>query len=145
MPAMSGAISFVIPGVPVGKGRARFARRGKFMASYTPEKTVNYEALVKMCCSEAYKGEPMTGPISLCVRAYFPIPKSMKKALLISAESERLPVTKKPDMDNVAKICADAMNGIAFMDDAQVSDLNCIKRYSLNPRVEVQFYSLVMA
>ena len=140
---MSDAITFVIPGCPVGKGRARFARRGKFMASYTPEKTVNYEALVKMCCSEVFKGEPLQGPVRLSIRAYFPIPKSMKKALRMSAESERLPVTKKPDADNVAKICSDAMNGIAFVDDAQVSDLNCIKRYSLNPRVEVQFYSLV--
>jgi len=142
---MTETISFTIPGIPVGKGRARFARRGKFMASYTPEKTVNYEALVKMCCSEAYKGEPMVGPIRLSIRAYFPIPKSMKKALRLSAESERLPVTKKPDVDNVAKICADAMNGIAFVDDAQVSDLYCIKRYSPNPRVEVQFYSLEVA
>ena len=142
---MTEAISFIIPGIPVGKGRARFARRGKFMASYTPEKTVNYEALVKMCCSEAYKGEPMEGPISLHIRAYFPIPKSMKKALLLSAESERLPVTKKSDLDNIAKSICDAMNQIAFVEDAQVSDLYCIKRYSPNPRVEVQFYALVAA
>lgn len=142
---MTEPISFTIPGIPVGKGRARFARRGKFMASYTPEKTVNYEALVKMCASAVYKGEPLAGAIALHIKAYFAIPKTMKKALRLLAEAEQLHVTKKPDGDNIVKIISDAMNNIAFVDDAQVSDHSCSKRYSPNPRVEVQFYSLVAA
>ena len=34
-----------IPGEPVGKGRPRFTKNGH---SFTPEKTVNYENLVKL-------------------------------------------------------------------------------------------------
>ena len=32
-------------------------------------------------------------------------------------------VTGKPDVDNVCKLVADAMNGIAYRDDAQIAEL----------------------
>lgn len=41
-----GAMNFVVPGEPVGKGRPKFARRGNFVTAYTPEKTASYENLV---------------------------------------------------------------------------------------------------
>jgi Holliday junction resolvase RusA-like endonuclease len=37
--------------------------------------------------------------------------------------------TKKPDCDNIAKIVLDALNGIAFHDDSQVSCLTVHKHY----------------
>ncbi len=44
---------------------------------------------------------------------------------------------KKPDSDNIAKVVADALNGIAYDDDAQIADLTVIKRYTENPCVKV--------
>ena len=46
--------------------------------------------------------------------------------------------TKKPDCDNIAKIVLDALNGIAYHDDAQVAELTVIKTYSRAPRVLVE-------
>lgn len=43
----------------------------------------------------------------------------------------------KPDLDNVAKVILDALNGIAYHDDSQVSRLLIEKRYAEEPRVEV--------
>ena len=45
--------------------------------------------------------------------------------------------TKKPDADNIAKAILDALNGLAFYDDAQVVYLQVSKRYSNEPRAVV--------
>ena len=44
---------------------------------------------------------------------------------------------KKPDMDNVVKVIADSLNGVAYRDDTQIVDQMCRKFYSDEPRVEV--------
>ena len=41
-------VKFTVLGTPVGKGRPRFSRQGQFVRTYTPDKTVNYETLVRM-------------------------------------------------------------------------------------------------
>lgn len=128
---------FCIPGDPVGKGRPRAFIRNKHVGMYTPKKTVNYEALVKMMASQSHKGEPFLGPVFVEIHAYFSIPLSMKKTDRELAEKEYLPVLKKPDADNIVKAICDAMNGVVYRDDAQVCDLTVRKRYSKNPRVIV--------
>ena len=49
----------------------------------------------------------------------------------------RILPTKKPDVDNVAKIILDGLNCIAWDDDTQVVDLSVSKYYSEEPRVSV--------
>ena len=44
---------------------------------------------------------------------------------------------KKPDMDNVIKMVADALNQVAYKDDTQIVDCQVRKFYSEEPRVEV--------
>lgn len=51
------------------------------------------------------------------------LPKSRAKK--ISTEED----TYKPDADNVTKLVMDALNGVAWVDDAQVTDLNVHKKY----------------
>jgi Holliday junction resolvase RusA-like endonuclease len=53
------------------------------------------------------------------------------------AENKLLPC-KKPDIDNVIKIIADSLNGIAYKDDTQIVKLTAHKLYSDNPRVEIK-------
>ncbi|WP_460268332.1 RusA family crossover junction endodeoxyribonuclease [Clostridium sp. CTA-17] len=38
--------------------------------------------------------------------------------------------TKKPDVDNIAKIILDSLNGVAYKDDSQIVDLRIIKSYT---------------
>ena len=40
-------VTFKVDANPVGKQRARYARRGNFISTYTPEKTRTYETLIK--------------------------------------------------------------------------------------------------
>ena len=47
-----------------------------------------------------------------------------------------------PDVDNVAKIVCDALNGVAFFDDRQVCKLNIEKYYSEIPKIIVELKNL---
>ena len=89
---------------------------------------------------QAYKcAEPIAKDKPVCARitAYFPIPQSASKKKQAAMESYSIMPTKKPDTDNIAKIVLDALNGLAFYDDAQVVDLTVMKLYSRTPRVTV--------
>ena len=46
--------------------------------------------------------------------------------------------TKKPDIDNIVKIVLDAMNGIAFKDDTQITKLQVEKLYSTSESISVK-------
>ena len=131
-------ITFIVPGPPVGKGRPKFFRRGNFTGTYTPEKTTNYDSLVKTAYRLIHCGNPSEEAIKVHIAAYFPIPASAPKHFKIEASTEEKPVVKKPDADNIIKIVLDALNQIAWRDDSQVFDVQCVKLYSQNPRVVVK-------
>ena len=134
-------IAFIIPGEPEAKMRPVFARRGKFVATYTPDKTVRYENLVKMMFinarEEAGAAGLLEGPLAIRIDAYFAIPSSeskKRKSMMLSGE---IKCVKKKDVDNIAKIVMDGLNKVAYKDDKQVIKLIVTKQYSDEPRVEV--------
>jgi Holliday junction resolvase RusA-like endonuclease len=126
-------VKFTVPGVPVGKGRPRVTRYG----TYTPQKTKDYEALVRKCWKEQ-SGDvfPEDVPIFASILAYFPIPKSTSKKR--AAQMDGKFHLKKPDADNIAKGIIDAINGYAMKDDSAVQIELVWKLYtSGEPRTEV--------
>ena len=137
-------IHIVIPGPPVAKARARISYRsslGKYVG-VTPAKTREAEGEVGWLAREAMQGsEPMTGAVCVEMAIYYPIPKSWPKKRQEDARSKRLRPTVRPDIDNIAKLFKDAVNGILWKDDSQVVDLHVRKWYSDSPRTEVKVYS----
>lgn len=127
-------LEFTVLGQPVAKGRPRVTKWG----SYTPEKTVNYENLVKYSYIEKYKDENATdAALGVEITFYFQIPKSTsKKNKELMLKGEIRP-TKKPDIDNCIKSITDALNTIAYKDDSQIIDVVAHKYYSDDPRTEV--------
>lgn len=130
-------IRFTVPGEPVGKGRPRVVRRGGFTQTYTPEKTASYENLVKLEFQRQGGRMLKDGPVYMSITAWYGIPKSVSKRKREAMIGGLIRPTKKPDCDNVAKIIADALNGLAWHDDSQVVSLHVAKRYGEEPRVEV--------
>jgi Holliday junction resolvase RusA-like endonuclease len=131
-------IVFTVPGTPVAKGRAKFARRGNFVSTYTPKETVQYENLVRLAAQEAMAGaDPFDRPIALTVAIYLPIPQSWSKKKQEKARVGAVGATKKPDADNVLKALKDGMNGVVYVDDARITDVTLQKRYATSPRVDV--------
>lgn len=130
--------TFTVPGAPVAKGRARFAKRGGFVRAYTPAKTAAYEGLVAMAAAEAMAGaDPMQGPMRLGVTILLPIPTSWSKRKQALAVEGLVAATKKPDADNVLKAIKDGMNGVVYVDDSQAVEINVVKRYAATPKVVV--------
>ncbi len=126
---------FIVDLPPMGKERPRMARSGHV---YTPKKTVDAEKLIADTYGWLTFDEPEDvripkgEPARLVVTAYFPIPKSFTKEQRQKIAEGKLFPAKKPDADNVLKLVGDALNGVAYDDDAQVVDARCLKRYSLN-------------
>ena len=48
----------------------------------------------------------------------------------------------KPDIDNVIKAVLDALNGIAYKDDARVVELEARKVYGNEPGVAVEIHAV---
>lgn len=131
-------MKFVILGKPKSKGRPRFSRRGKYIKTYTPSSTTEYEKLVKLSAIEQCKDQlnkEYTGLVKMSIKAYFKPNKGMSKKqhdLLIGQAH-----LKRPDLDNLIKIICDGLNGIAYKDDNQVAIISAEKVYSDEERVEV--------
>lgn len=129
-------IRFEILGQPIAKARPRVTRTGH---AYTPSKTINYEALVKYTYQSFYgHREPISGHIEAHILAIFPIPKSYSKKKTAELLAGRNNYDKKPDCDNLAKTILDALNGLAYKDDSQVTVLCIAKEYGTQPKVIVE-------
>jgi len=154
-----------IPGPPQGKARPTVGRfktkAGREVATLrTPTKTVNYEARISMAWEVAYPNQPpIEGPVSLDVWALFPLPDSRAGKIRTNIRAiEKLTKggehagsesvkgrirsmqlasakTSRPDWDNVGKAVCDALNGIAWGDDAQVVDGRVRKKYIEAPEI----------
>lgn len=116
-------MKFTIPTDPVPWARPRFVRRGGKMIGYTVPKVQAYEQTVKLLAIAAGI-RPLSGPVSMSIDFHFAVPKSL--------ERKRKPVeggwhVKKPDADNLAKAILDALNGVAYDDDAQVASMRLRK------------------
>ena len=130
-------ICFVVKGDPRGKGRPRFTKSGH---AYTDENTKQYESLVAWSYRMA-SGYKFTSPVRVTIMAHFKPPNKSKKVVGDMLDGHILP-TKKPDVDNIAKIILDGLNGIAWDDDTQVVELIVSKHYSKEPRVAVMIEEL---
>lgn len=132
-------VKFTVLGEPAGKERPRFRSAGAFVQTYTPEKTVNYENLVKLeyrrqCGDHKYDKET---PLDVRITAYYGIPKSASKKKARLMRERKIRPMKKPDFDNIGKIVCDSLNNIAYYDDAQIVDAQVRKFFSDDPRVVV--------
>lgn len=136
-PALYRAVIFEVPGRPRGKGRARFVRATGH--TYTPEETVAYESLIAAEAARAMAGgAPISGPVSLTITAVCPIPVSWSKVKRAAALEGRLRPTAKPDFDNVSKVVSDALNHVAWHDDAQIVDARFAKLFGDRPHLLVE-------
>lgn len=118
------SVKFTVPGDPQTKARARFSRRksGKVHA-YTPQKTVDGMKKVATYYRRARgAGRPGTKGFGADIKFY-------------------VATNQRRDIDNYAKLVFDALNGVAWVDDSQVTELAAkIIRGSDNPRTEVHIY-----
>ena len=123
-------IIFIVPALPVAQPRQRHRIAGhggkQFVQNYTPAKDpVNaFKSLVQLAFAQAYQGAPLADPLRVTIDAVFARPKAI---IWKTRAMPRLRHTSKPDADNLAKGTTDALNGIAWQDDAQICELRVRK------------------
>lgn len=141
-------IRFIIPGEPFGKERPKVTFRSivdesgnekRFSKAYTPPKTKNYEEMARFCYQNVAKGRHFLNDdkLSICIDAYFSIPKSVNKTKRKEMLANILRPTKKPDWDNIGKAVCDSLNELAYHDDKQIVEARVRKFYAAEARVEV--------
>ena len=129
-------IEFEILGKPLGKARPRVTRKG---FTYTPQKTVNYESLIRYTFQSKFPNhKPFEGYIEAEIKAIFDVPKSYSKKKTLELLNKSCNYDHKPDLDNIAKIVLDSLNGIAYKDDSQVTVLKVIKEYGEQAKIIVK-------
>lgn len=127
--------SFFIRGVSIPKARPRVVRGKKtaFPITYTPKSTVEWEKTV----ATEYKRQ--------CVDVFFDrdIPLRISIEIVMPGSGSR--ATIRGDWENHAKSACDALNSVAWHDDAQIVGAHVIKRRARKgeaPGVHVEIESL---
>ena len=112
-------VRFTYKGKVRGQGRPRFRRNG---AAYETKEDRNYKLALRAAYLAQTNGATFRDrPVAVYIDVYRALPKSRPKRV------EFEPDTMKPDGDNIAKAVLDALNGLAFNDDAQVVALRVTK------------------
>lgn len=119
---------FKVSGIPMAKQRPQFTT--KTGRAYTPVQTLNYENLVKMAYLQDNKEVFWDCEVmEMEIYAVFAIPKSIKGNRFKMCLAGLIAPSSK-DVDNIAKIICDALNGIAYNDDKHIVKLKILKLYT---------------
>lgn len=117
----------------IGSQRPRFSHGH----TYTPKPTKDYRDAIR-AAYVASCGPMFSGPIGVRIDVHRALPRSRPKS--VSSE----PDTYKPDADNIAKVVLDALNGVAYDDDAAVCELIVKKhpRTRIEEHISVTIYAM---
>jgi Holliday junction resolvase RusA-like endonuclease len=132
-------VHFIVPGKPTQWQRpAAFLQRGKIVQA-NPKGMAQQQETIAWACRAAMRGQPpMTGPLRLEVLCVYEPPASWPTWKREAALAGQVWKTSKPDHDNLEKQVGDALNGVAYGDDAQIVRSSCAKRYGRPERTEVR-------
>ncbi len=134
---MTNPVTVVLLGEPVAFARARISKSG---GHFTPDKQRNTMAALRVQAHQAmldHGSAVLDEPLRMDLRAEFPIPKSMSKRNKFLALIGTVRPGKKPDIDNLYKLAADALNTIVFRDDALIVEAVLRKVYSGQPKLVI--------
>jgi len=121
---------------PMAKQSFRTTRTGN---KYLDASVIKYrKAIRNMAIAQMrnQKAEKIEGAVNMNIIFAFRRPKSLSK------KERTVPKTTKPDIDNLTKAILDALNGIAWKDDAQVTQINVHKIWSAKDQIEIEIWEI---
>lgn len=123
--------AFTYYGEAIAKGRPRATSIAGRARVYTPARTASFEGKVRAVAKEAMA---RTGarPTPDAVRVEIAFDRAMPKSWSRAKRAVHIgqPIISGADIDNQAKAILDALNGVVWEDDVQVSDLNTTRRWA---------------
>lgn len=144
--AVRGRVSFTVAGVPVAQGSKNAIRQGsRTLIVERGRATLNpWRAQVAFEAARVLEA-PLAGTLSLWLVFTLTRPKSHYRTGSHRGELKATApeyVSTRPDVDKLARAVLDALTGVAFVDDGQVAELVCSKRYGARAGVEVELRTL---
>lgn len=143
-PQEEGVLRFTVLGEPQPAGSKRAfvnPKTGRAVITDDNRKAKPWQAEVRAAAGQVYGGELLRGPITLTLVFYRQRPKSHyrtgRNAHLVRDSAPSAPITR-PDTTKLIRGVEDALTGVIWADDAQVTDQRAIKRYGEPARCEVE-------
>jgi Holliday junction resolvase RusA-like endonuclease len=111
--------------------------RGKHARVYTPKDADTWKDRVFLMVRDAMQlagwDGPLRGPVAMELEYRFPRPMSHygtgRNAGKVKASAPTMLHAVKPDGDNLEKATLDALEGLLFVNDAQVASMCRVKKY----------------
>lgn len=126
-------VAFTVPGKPVAWQRAGFAGGQGF---YTKPETRAYQKVIQQIAALHFRGTPPLADNAIILNVTIHRARPKRKPL------PPVPITR-PDIDNIAKTVADALNGLIYHDDGQIADMHVRKIWADADAVEVEVFAIV--
>ena len=126
---------------PIATPRPRFRRIGKGVQTYYKKEYKDYLQEIRNEFQKEYarkEGDPIIKKEDHFNKMYIsfimPLPKyhygTGKNSGKIKEKYKDVQHNTKPDLDNLSKAVLDALTGLLYEDDTQITDLGAIKRYT---------------
>lgn len=131
------SVSYFVHGRPIGQARARATNKGGFARIHSDPESGSARQEHIAAFNAATRGvisAPHEGPVTCEITLFHQVPQKWWSGKNC---------TRKPDVDNVAKLVLDALNAVAYRDDSQVNDLvvskgwadsEALQAHGLDPR-----------
>lgn len=142
-PAPEGRVllELIVAGDPVGKARHRRDPRSGRM--FTPAKTASKEREIAMLAkARLYGRAPEMACYALDLAMVIAPTKGWPQWKLDLVDQGLMRPTMKPDIDNVEKLVKDALNAIAWPDDAAVIGGEKFKLFGRHPQTIIRVRAL---
>lgn len=118
-------------GLPIPQGRPRASRtRDGGVRMRDPDTSRDWKRTVLAQVLPSRPSAPLEGPLALRLTFFLPRPASLPRRVQHH--------TRRPDLDNLVKAVADALRGVVYHDDAQVTSLWAAKQYDATPGVAIR-------
>lgn len=140
LPTTRDPILLRVDGPPTGKGRPRFDGRARAKRdgtlqrgrTFTPQATIDAEERIRRAWALAGRPRLPDEPLSLALEIVVERPDShWRRDGTLGAVGQRSSwPTTKPDLDNVLKLVADALNEHAYRDDAYIVEARAVRRWA---------------
>ena len=126
---------------PMAKQSFRTTRSGQ---KYLDPSVIKYRKAIRNMAilqMQKQKAEKIEGAVNMNIIYAFRRPQSLSKKERNEIDNGKIvPKTTKPDIDNLTKAILDALNGIAWKDDAQVAQINIQKIWSTKDQIEIEIW-----
>jgi Holliday junction resolvase RusA-like endonuclease len=138
---MSLVIAFTVHGLPKPQGSKVVRRHGTRQWAQEASKALpEWRQAVRREAGDAMEGPEVDEPVLLDVRFYMPRPRGHfgtgRNAGRLKGSAPLLPTTT-PDLDKLIRAVCDAMTGIVWRSDSDVTTIRAAKRYADDRRIGV--------